>query len=291
MMTTCVVAVVLTFDAPDALERCLLAICAQDTPVSSIIVVDNASARPIDAVTECGIATKVMRMPENLGPAGGYAAGLQEFLESEGSWAWIMDDDCVPAPDALGAELAEAAGIDRVVLATMIDRHTGEIANTQGWCGVLVPRTVVVAVGVPNSDLFWWTEDTEYLQWRIPRAGFEVVRSSDACMTVSRERATVAKPAWKYYYEARNQVFYRLTTQRTRVRPRGRHLKLRVRAWRAISAVMRLMMRAVIREREQRITKLAMVWRGALDGCRGRLGRRVMVDDSHRPSVGKALLP
>jgi len=288
MMTTRVIAIVLTFEAPDTLERCLFAIRAQDTPVSSIIVVDNASVRPIDALAGSGIATKVVRMPENLGPAGGYAAGLHEFLESEGSWAWIMDDDCVAAPDALSAELAEAASIDRVVLATMIDRHTGKIANTQGWCGVLVPRSVVAAVGVPNSELFWWTEDTEYLQWRIPRAGFEVVRSNDARITVSRGRETAAKPAWKYYYEARNQVFYRLTTQRVRARPRPRHLKLRVRAWRATSAVMRLTTRAVVREREQRSTKFAMVWRGALDGYFGRLGRRVIVDDPHRPSARKA---
>jgi rhamnopyranosyl-N-acetylglucosaminyl-diphospho-decaprenol beta-1,3/1,4-galactofuranosyltransferase len=286
-MTTRVVAVVLTFDAPDALDQCLLAIRAQNTPVSSIIVIDNASARPVDVPAGSGTATKVLRMPDNLGPAGGYAAGLQEFLESDGSWAWMMDDDCVPAPDALNAELAEAAS-EEVVLATMIDRETGEVTNTQGWCGVLVPRSVVAAVGVPNAELFWWTEDTEYLQWRIPRAGFEVVRSSAARITVSRGRETAAKPAWKYYYEARNQVFYRLTTQRVLVRPLAPHLKLRVRAWRATWAVLKLATRAVVREREQRSTKFVMVWRGALDGLRRRLGRTVMVDDSHRPSAGEA---
>jgi GT2 family glycosyltransferase len=233
-------------------------------------------------------AERLLRLPENLGPAGGYAAGLAWFLEVGTEWAWVMDDDCSPAPNALAAQLAEADGRERVVLGTMIDRDTGVIANTQGWCGVLIPRSVVASIGVPNADLFWWTEDTEYLQWRIPRAGYEVVRSKVARVVVSRARKDLSKPAWKYYYEARNQVYYRLTTQgAARDRPLPRHLTIRVRAWRATRSVAKLGTRALLREREQRAHKLGMVVCGTFDGLRGRLGRRVPVDEAHRPDASR----
>ena len=81
---------------------------------------------------------------------------------------------------------------------------------------------------MPNPDLFWWTEDTEYLQWRIPSAGFEVVWTERPVLSVSRGRPDAAKPAWKYYYEARNQVYYRLYVQHTSTSPVPYHLLRRV---------------------------------------------------------------
>jgi GT2 family glycosyltransferase len=293
-------AIVLTFDSRAALARCLTAIAAQTHPPDEVLVVDNASAEPVDDLVGAAANARLLRLPENVGPAGGSAAGLTEFLASGHEYAWLIDDDCVPAPDALGAQFDLArspfghgagAGQDAttVVLATMVDHTTREITNTQGWCGVLVPRAVVAAVGVPDAALFWWNEDTEYLQWRIPRAGFTVVRSEHARVDVSRTRVT-GKPPWKYYYEARNQVYYRVHTQRPRG-PKGgarvrRHLTRRVRWWRATRSVSRLGARAVVRESGDRRAKLAMVWRGTRDGIAGRLGATVPVDTPDRPIVG-----
>jgi GT2 family glycosyltransferase len=144
---------------------------------------------------------------------------------------------------------------------------------------------VVETVGLPDAELFWWTEDTEYLQWRIPRAGFEVSWTARPVMGITRGRADRAKPAWKYYYEARNQVYFRLHTQRTDDDPKPENLLLRVRAWRAGRATWKLAVRAVVREREARLGKLAAVMRGAGDGVRGRLGKSVPVDSGHRPTI------
>ena len=152
---------------------------------------------------------------------------------------------------------------------------------------MLIARRVVESVGVPNPALFWWTEDTEYLQWRIPRAGFAVVRSDCARVVVSRSRTTDEKPAWKYYYETRNQVYYRLHTQRPESREAvPRHLTARVRWWRALRSVSKLATRAATREHRQRLVKVNMVIRGALDGLAGRLGRTVAAVEFDRPVTG-----
>lgn len=286
-MSERVMAIVLTFDARPALEDCLAGIRAQTRPVDNILVVDNASAESVADVVAATPGATLLRLPDNRGPAGGYAEGLGAFLHSGATRAWVMDDDCVPAPDALAAQLAITWRAP-VVLARMIDHDTQEITDTQGWCGVLLAREVVDAVGVPDPALFWWTEDTEYLQWRIPRAGFRVERCTDAEIAVRRTRSDAAKPAWKYYYESRNQVYYRLVTQRPHSKLVPRHLTRRVRVGRAARSVGKLAARAVLREHTQRTRKLAMVGRGTFDGMRGRLGRTVRVDESDRPLGGGA---
>ena len=43
-----VMAVVLTYNAPASLERCLLSFAAQTTPPQAVLVVDNASVPPGD---------------------------------------------------------------------------------------------------------------------------------------------------------------------------------------------------------------------------------------------------
>jgi rhamnopyranosyl-N-acetylglucosaminyl-diphospho-decaprenol beta-1,3/1,4-galactofuranosyltransferase len=282
--------VIVTFDSRVALERCLAALTAQTTPPDEVLVVDNASAEPVDDLVAATTNARLLRLPENIGPAGGYAAGLTEFLASGYERAWLVDDDCVPAPDALAAQI-EQSDASSVVLATMVDHATREITNTQGWCGVLLPRAIVAEVGVPDAELFWWNEDTEYLQWRIPRAGFTVVRNEHARVDVSRSRQR-GKPAWKYYYEARNQVYYRLHTQRPRGNGRVRRpLTRRVRWWRATRSVSRLAVRALVRESGHRVTKFTMVIRGTRDGIAGRLGRTVAVDTPDRPIVSPNINP
>lgn len=275
-----VLAVVLTFNAPAALERCLCAVRAQTTPPGQILVIDNASTSAIDDVVGDAV---VLRLPDNAGPAGGYARGLERFLASDFSAAWLMDDDCVPDPSALATQL-ESLSPTRTVLAT-VRTDGGDVTSGHGWLGVLLPRAIVEAVGVPNSELFWWTEDTEYLQWRIPMAGFAVVWTDAPVLTVTRARPDASKPAWKYYYEARNQVNHRMHVQRSPKRPPPHHLKVRVRVWRSASAVLRLAARAVARERDHRIAKVTMVARGTVDGVRGRLGRVVVPDEPDRPVV------
>jgi GT2 family glycosyltransferase len=284
-------ALILTFDAPEALQHCLAAVAASSPGPASVVVVDNASRERVDRLVSGVPGARVVRLDHNTGPAGGHAAGFEEFLAGDADWLWVLDDDCAPAAGALGHQLRLAEHGARVVMATMHDADTGAVTNTQGWCAVLIAREVVETVGIPNRNLFWWTEDTEYLQWRIPRAGFPVARCPDAVVEVSRARGTPEKPAWKYYYEARNQVYYRLHTQAVGDRPLPRHLRVRVRVWRAARSVGKLAARAVWREHRHRGKKLAFIVRGTTDGLRGRLGMTVQVDDAHRPEAASRVLP
>ncbi len=155
-------------------------------------MVDNASPRSPVEVLAAHPSARILRLSENLGPAGGYARALANLLQTDSRFAWILDDDCTPAPNALDEQL-QLAGDDRVVLATATWAETGEVGRTHGWLAVLLPRTAVERLGVPNAELFWWTEDTEYLQWRLPRwLSRDVHRRSGRCShqgTARREQA------------------------------------------------------------------------------------------------------
>ena len=289
-----VAAVVLTHNAPLSLDRCVAALAIQTVPLAALLVTDNASEPPIDLADAPFDGTVVRRLPENLGPAGGYAAALTSFLETGLEWAWVMDDDCEPFPDALETQLADALP-SRMVLPTVQWAETGQKARSLGWCGALIHRSMIERVGVPNAELFWWTEDTEYLQWRIPESGVKVVWTDRVVTQVSRGRDDDSKPAWKYYYEARNQIYHRLWVQRPATkpvpRPKPHHLKVGVRSWRAARAVAQLTGRAAMRERDGRGHKLLAIARGSLDGLRGRLGATVIPDTAHRPSFREAPAP
>ena len=265
-----VLAIVLTHDAPEALRTCLTAVCAQTTPPAGVLVVDNASTPPatevVEGLVQHAVPISVLRLPDNRGPAGGHAAGLKEFLKASHDLGWIFDDDCVPEPDCLTRLLEEEARDHHhpaAIFPTQVDRH-GTVQNYPAWFGVLLSKEVVRTVGLPMEALFWWTEDTEYLQWRIPRAGFPVRRSTGARVIHFGVRRKAYKPAWKFYYETRNSVFYRLYIQRCR------------RLYRLGPYFIRTLLRISLQE-DQRLRKLAVVGIGACHGIVGRLGKTMPV--------------
>lgn len=262
-------ALVLTFDAPEHLLACLRGIQSQMVRPDKVLVIDNASRVPARAVVEAAdLATETaefLRLPENLGPAGGYAAGLRLFAASDYDAAWVIDDDCVPDPGCLSALVDHYSFTEEPALMFpgAVFGPNERVMNYPAWHGVLIPRAIVKAVGVPKEEFFWWAEDTEYLQWRIPRAGHQVVRVPGATMkhywAKPRKRA-----AWKYYYEIRNSVYYRL-----RIQPRT---ELKV----LVVSLLRTFVRILAIE-DHKVMKLRLFLRGWRDGLAGRLGRSLPV--------------
>ncbi|MGH9151957.1 MAG: glycosyltransferase [Acidimicrobiales bacterium] len=272
MTDVTVLAIVLTYNAPASLRACLRALDGQTRRPESVLVVDNASVTPTEeAVAGLGLPegwSRVMRQASNGGPAGGHAAGLRAFLASGSEVAWVMDDDSLPAPDCLQRLLEKGlAGAQPMYVFPSWVQRDGTVTSYPAWCGFVIARAIVETVGVPMEELFWWAEDTEYLFWRIPGAGYPITHETAAVVEHRNVRETVhGNPPWKYYYEARNNVFYHL------------HVKWDLR--RLPRKLGLLVARALLRERRRRSWRLVMIARGVADGVLGRLGRRVAVDPS-----------
>jgi rhamnopyranosyl-N-acetylglucosaminyl-diphospho-decaprenol beta-1,3/1,4-galactofuranosyltransferase len=256
---------VLTHNAPASLNRCLSAIAGQTDSPARVLVVDMASDPPVDSLAlDVSIPLTVCRSDENLGPAGGWALAFNEFLDSPYSYAWVMDDDMVPELNCFEELWIKAAKHDEppyvFPLATQRD---GSVEQWGSWCGFLISKEIVRDVGVPDADLFWWAEDTEYNHWRVPAAGHRRRTARKAMVRHDGIRQGDSVPTWKYYYETRNMIYLHL------------HVMHRV-GWfpRNFS---KLMVRAILRERSGHIERAGAIARGVADGVRGRLGIRYPV--------------
>jgi GT2 family glycosyltransferase len=129
-------------------------------------------------------------------------------------------------------------------------------------------RDLAFVVRVPrlsqDRPLFWWAEDTEYLQWRIPEAGYPRQVVDGALVEHDAIRQGDGVPLWKYYYEARNMLYVSM------------HLKRRLGHYpRNLS---KLAARAIWREKHGRLRRLGVIARGLFDGAFGRLGIRYPVE-------------
>lgn len=192
-----IAAVILTYNRKDLLSRCLDAVAAQSRPCDDIIVIDNASTDgteemlrrlPLRNVT-------VHRLSENIGASGGFNAGFRLAYQSGADQIWMMDDDVIPAEDALqqlvnADKLLAGQNIEPAFLlstayteqglvtnAPSIDQRPNRIAY-ENWpltleygvapvrratfVSILVPRRTLATYGLPIASMFIWGEDTEY---------------------------------------------------------------------------------------------------------------------------------
>jgi GT2 family glycosyltransferase len=256
-----ITALILTHNAPESLARCLRAIAGQTAPPEGVLVVDNASRPPATVPGDYPIPVTLVRSEVNTGPAGGYARGLAEFMASDYLHAWVLDDDMLPEAGCL--ELlwsAASTAPDRAFVFPMSQQSDGSLGVWPSWCGFVLARQIVAAVGLPMEELFWWAEDTEYLQWRIPEAGYPQQVVHEALVHHDGVRQGDGFPLWKYYYESRNMLYV--------------HLHVKHRVGRYPRSVSKLVARSLFREQGGRLRRMAVIGRGLSDGARGRLGLR-----------------
>lgn len=258
-----VVAAILTHNRADqAVERCE-EVLAQTRPVDAMIVVDNGSTDDTAARIAARFPhARLIRLRDNLGPAGGYAAAFADALTRPFDYLWAIDDDVVLARGCLEDLLVDAARVPGAVI--FPERLPRGRAHGVGWHGVLIPAEVVQAVGVPRADLFWWIEDTEYFIYRVrDLAGFRLYFSARAQVHHNAYRPRRGYPGWKLYYETRNTMYYRFHLRRGFLK----------RARSVLRFVARAML--VFMREERGPAKAWMMIRGFRDGVLGSLGKTV----------------
>lgn len=256
---------VLTHNAPASLNRCLSAVVNQDDPPAAILVVDMASNPPVqEEAIDHSISIRVIRSDENLGPAGGWAIAFDEFLLGPFCYAWVMDDDMVPELDCLSRLWEKAAKHEEPPFVfPLAQQRDGSLQQWGSWCGFLIAKEIVADVGVPNAELFWWAEDTEYTHCRIPEAGYPRRIARKALVHHDGIRQHDSVPTWKYYYETRNMIYL--------------HMHVMHRVGRFPRNFSMLMARAFWKEHSGYVNRTGAIGRGVLDGVRGRLGVRYPV--------------
>jgi GT2 family glycosyltransferase len=196
------------------LPRQMEALLRQTHPLRDIVVVDNASTDgTATMLAERYPQVIVLSMPENLGAAGGWAAGLSYAAATDKGygWVWTFDQDSTPEYNALETLLAGVKELDGretdVGMVVPVAFHPGTAvqyhallwrdgfvnpsAQQRGrriWfadmaiaSGSLLLHRVIREVGIPRADFFMDICDFEYCL-RIRAHGYKIAVISRAEM-------------------------------------------------------------------------------------------------------------
>ncbi len=293
-----VCAVVVTWNRRDLLAQCLRALQKQTRPLDTILVVDNKSTDDTLKMLSSEFAgVEILALPENVGGAGGFHAGMKHAFEAGSDWIWIMDDDGTPAPNCLEELMRPIDGplAPQVLLPVQRDNAgrlygmslnkkemAAEIIESGApragkflftFVGPMFHREVIRKLGLPIKEFFIWFDDFEYSvrvhRARMPIVGVPAARffhdpggGSKEFSFLGRKSVRPQPPPWKIYYGARNGLY-----MITRCHPMRRDLGAFLRN------EMRLLIGDAVYDPEG-WQCVRMRLRGLRDGALGRLGKR-----------------
>lgn len=233
-----VAAVVVTYNRKDSLLRCVQALLAQTCPVD-VLVVDNASTDgTAEALTPLlGERVQYRNTGENLGGAGGFQYGTRLAVQTGYDRLWLMDDDCIPEPQALEALLKADEQLEGHYgfLSGMAYWKDGSLCNMNiqktgikskiedlesplvpvimaTFVSVLIPAEKVRRVGLPIKEFFIWSDDLEYTR-RLSREWpcYAVTGSRALHDMKSNDKVNIATDSadrlGRYAYLYRNEVY------------------------------------------------------------------------------------
>ncbi len=263
---------------------------------------------------------RMVRLPENTGPAGGFRAGLLEaFRDPSTAWAYLCEDDIglfdLPSP-RLSDLVERTASISRETSTDHSSRTVGAVvaygrtfvgrgAHTVNevpvapvagpdlspvdvacWGATLVSRAVVEAGVLPDPEWFFGLEDFDFF-CRVRAAGFAVLLDGAAARQVAAQQTNAGRDAALRADRPTDdaeawRAYYHTRNSFELSRRHGRRSWL---AWHFAYTARHLQAARSGAER-------AAILRGLWDGARGRLGEnsryRRDVGELERPTSGGA---
>ncbi|SIS97283.1 glycosyltransferase family 2 protein [Paracoccus saliphilus] len=245
-------AVIVTYNRSAKLMKVLDALERQSLSLDTILIVDNASTDDtqdrVEAYAKDMPVIRYLRLPENVGGAGGFHEGIKAAYMQGAHYIWVSDDDAYPEPDAL-QKLQEAIiefedsyqwrpsfACSRVEwtdgsLCEMNTPHpvwdwarfvrpgkAWALVDSCSFVSVLIPRWAVKEHGLPIADYFIWFDDAEYTR-RLSRSypGIFCPESRVTHDTPDNRGVNFGlvndKSLWKFKYGARNETSFRRREQ------------------------------------------------------------------------------
>jgi len=238
-----VTVLVVTYNRKELLRHCLGALLEQTAQVEHLVIVDNASSDGTAAWLREWVPANIPKaqlvaMNENMGGAGGFAAGLKHAMDDGADWIWMMDDDACPHSTALEELLKIAvnpqniygslavAGLHTAWITTLVDEgRTVNVADQVPaqarveyipFLGLMIHRDLVKKIGLPDEGFFIAADDVEYCV-RAKKAGANMIIAGKS--RIEHPRAQVSQlnvcdkkiayltlPPWKRYYDTRNRI-------------------------------------------------------------------------------------
>lgn len=234
-----VAAVVVTYHRPRELRQVVAGLLGQTRRPDRIIIFDNGGPERANRIlADVANQLDIVHSEVNQGGAAGFRGGLERALAWGADWIWLLDDDAIPAADALAQLLAQLPELpaDTGALGCGVredgdwaPRHRRRFDRWTGWeaslprttylqpyaemdagsfVGLLVAATAARAIGLPEAGFFMAYDDTEYSLrlrqagwrlWLVPGSVIDHLRSPAA-------RLHSSPFGEKHYYNIRNRL-------------------------------------------------------------------------------------
>ena len=248
MNQTCDIAVVLvTFNRLDTLKHSIACYESQTVKPACLIVVDNCSS---DGTREYlkkymleqhPFKVDTVFLPENMGGAGGFYAGLRKALDdSSADWIYVADDDAFPETDcfekacqflkkneSLKSTIAAVCGncvFDGRILSVQRAHLRNVFGCVQDWpvcqkefksgnpfridlysfVGTILNRDKLLAAGLPRRDFFIYQDDYEHAV-RMGKQGY-IYLVPEIRIHHEDNFGWSRAASWRDYYASRNIV-------------------------------------------------------------------------------------
>jgi len=264
-------AVIVSHNRKKLLNKCLNALINQNKTLNAICIVDNASTEDIpqmllekgflnrlpplksseimetsfetkDIVDGIEIKIRYIRIPVNMGGAGGFYEGIKRSYPEGYNWFWLMDDDAIPSPNSLevllnkknivkenigflcskilwkdkDTHLMNVPGIHSLVNNIPFNKYDKKgilLVKTASFVSLLLKRDAISKFGLPHKEFFIWGDDLEYTN-RITDGGYfgVYVKDSVVCHNTQKNYSSnifddEVQNLWKYSFGIRNNLY------------------------------------------------------------------------------------
>lgn len=186
-----IVAVLVTYNRKALLEEAIIALLSQTYRAFDVIIIDNNSTDgTYDAIKGyLNDNIKYINTNKNIGGAGGFNVGIKYAIENNYEYAWLMDDDTIPTPNALESLISKAQKLnnDFSYLSSLCKWTDGSIAvmnrqitsdkildkfdkihdnllliSNASFVSFFLNLKYAVKVGLPYKEFFIYGDDWEY---------------------------------------------------------------------------------------------------------------------------------
>jgi GT2 family glycosyltransferase len=211
LSTPPVTCVVLNWNGWVDTVACLESLAGQTYSALRIIVVDNGSTN--DSVAQIRAAfpdVMLIETRKNLGFASGNNVGIRRAVEDGAAYVWLLNNDTVAPSDTCSKLVAKALREPRAGLIGSVLYFMHEPTSVQAWGGgdvnvwlgqsthfeapaplgatsyltfasVLIPREVILRVGILYEGSFMYWEDSDYAL-RVTKAGYDLAVAQDTAV-------------------------------------------------------------------------------------------------------------
>lgn len=312
-------AVVVTYNRKMLLVECIEALFRQTCRLLRICIVDNASTDGTEArLREGGYLGRpdiaYVRLPENMGGAGGFYHGMKTEYDNGSDWIWLMDDDSEPRPDALEkmATLIDRSIGAGIMVPKVVDRHGDIELDARGilrfgdsyktmfrkpldgsgydqakeigfasFVGPMVSRSLIAKAGLPDPNYFIYHDDVEF-SIRTRESGYKMILVPDSVIIHKEGRygGDVRKGLFLWMESSTSRLKFEnywraYYSTRNLIYLCKKYQDNRMRFYMELIVALLRTVGGVLLYDDMKLERIRLVIRSCIDGFSGRLGKRV----------------